>query len=74
MNQELSEREKQILRLIAAGLSNKEIACALSIAEPTVENHIHKIYRKLNISNRSRATAYAFQNGIAISNQAKSDW
>ncbi|MCZ2248993.1 MAG: response regulator transcription factor [Bacteroidia bacterium] len=67
MTQELTEREKQILRLIAEGLSNKDISRALLIAESTVENHIHKIYEKLKISNRSQATAYAFQNGMILS-------
>jgi len=66
MSQELTEREKQILKLIAEGLKNKDIACTLSISESTVENHIHKIYQKLNISSRAQATAYAFQIGVIL--------
>jgi len=64
MLQELTEREKHILKLIAEGLKNKDIAHTLSISESTVENHIHKIYQKLNISSRAQATAYAFQIGL----------
>ncbi len=65
---ELTEREEQILRLIADGLTNREISCNLSISESTVENHIHHIYAKLGISNRAQAVAQAFQVGIALQN------
>lgn len=57
----LTEREEQILKLIANGLSNREISNSLAISESTVENHIHHIYTKLGISNRAQAVAYAFQ-------------
>lgn len=66
INHELTKREKQILILIAHGLTNRNIAARLSIAEATVENHIHKIYEKLNISSRSQATAYAYQSGLML--------
>ncbi len=68
---QLTKREKQILKLIAKGLRNKDISHALSISESTVENHIHKIYQKLNISNRAQATAYAFQTGMMNFREAK---
>jgi len=58
MHLELTNRENQILKLIADGLTNREIACALLISESTVENHIHHIYEKLEISNRAKAVAY----------------
>jgi DNA-binding CsgD family transcriptional regulator len=61
MKGELTEREKQILQMIAGGLTNKSIAKELFIQVSTVENHIHKIYVKLNICNRSQATSYFFQ-------------
>jgi DNA-binding CsgD family transcriptional regulator len=64
MKNELSEREKQVLCYVAAGLTNKTIAGILMISEPTVENHIHHIYGKLGILNRAQATAYAFKNGL----------
>lgn len=72
-NHALTEREKQILKLIAQGMTNKSISRQLVIAEATVENHIHSIYEKLNISNRSQATAYAFQNGLVLSENDKND-
>ena len=56
----LTHREEQILRLIACGLTNREISCNLSISESTVENHIHHIYEKLGISNRAQAVVHAF--------------
>jgi len=65
----LTDREEQILRLIADGLTNKEISCSLTISDATVENHVHHIFAKLGISNRSRAVAYAFQTNIVIVNK-----
>jgi DNA-binding CsgD family transcriptional regulator len=56
----LTQREEQILQLIADGLTNREISRYLSISESTVENHIHHIYDKLGISRRAQAVAYAF--------------
>jgi DNA-binding NarL/FixJ family response regulator len=57
----LTDREQQILRLIAQGFTNRQIALHLSISESTVENHIHHIYTKLRISNRAQAVAHALQ-------------
>jgi len=57
----LTDREQQILMLIAQGLTNRQISCRLSISESTAENHIHHIYIKLRISNRAQAVAHAFQ-------------
>jgi DNA-binding CsgD family transcriptional regulator len=65
---ELTDRENQILKLIADGLTNREISCSLSISESTVENHVHHIYGKLGISNRAHAVAYVFQLRIALQN------
>ncbi|MCI0552488.1 MAG: helix-turn-helix transcriptional regulator [Anaerolineae bacterium] len=62
----LTDREKQVLKLIADGLTNKEISSSLSIKESTVENHIHHIYKKLKISNRAHAVAYALQSRIDL--------
>lgn len=56
----LTGRENEILRLIAEGLTNRQIASDLSISESTVENHIHHLYDKLGISNRAQAVAHAF--------------
>jgi DNA-binding NarL/FixJ family response regulator len=66
----LTDRETQILKLIAIGLTNKVIARSLYITESTVENHIHHIYAKLAINNRAQATAYAFKKGIILTENA----
>ena len=57
----LTNRENELLELIADGLTNREISCYLTISESTVENHIHHIYEKLGISNRAQAVAYFFR-------------
>jgi two-component system nitrate/nitrite response regulator NarL len=51
----LTDRERQILALVSAGLRNREIGMALSIAEATVENHLHHIFGKLGVNNRVQA-------------------
>lgn len=62
----LTEREEQVLKLIANGLRNREISDNLGISESTVENHIHHIYTKLGISNRTQAVVHAFQLRIIV--------
>ena len=61
---ELSEREFDVLRLIAAGQSNAEIAAALVISENTVKTHISNLLQKLHLSDRTQAAVYAWQEGI----------
>lgn len=60
----LSPRELEILRCIAAGDSNKEIARTLSIAETTVKIHVQHILRKLDVSSRVHAAVMATENGL----------
>jgi len=55
----LTRREAEILRYVAAGLSNKEIANELTITEGTVKNHVHHALEKLHLTNRVQAAAYA---------------
>jgi two-component system, NarL family, nitrate/nitrite response regulator NarL len=55
----LTNRERQVLRLIQQGYSNKEIAENLNIAEPTVKNHVHHLLEKLEVSTRAQAIARA---------------
>lgn len=62
----LSVREEQVLKLIAEGLTNRDISSGLSISESTVENHIHHIYKKLKISNRAQAVAYVLRSRIVL--------
>jgi len=64
----LTDRENQVLKLIACGFTNREISGNLSISESTVENHIHNIYTKLGISNRAQAVGYAFHSKIILLN------
>ena len=54
----LSARELEVLRLVADGLSNKQIGTALSITEGTVKNHVHNALAKLGMDNRIQAAAY----------------
>jgi two-component system nitrate/nitrite response regulator NarL len=60
----LSPREREILRHVARGASNKEIARALDIAETTVKIHVQHILRKLNLSSRVQAAVYAAERGL----------
>jgi len=61
---ELSEREFDVLRQIAAGKSNAEIAEVLVIGESTVKTHIGNILKKLHLDDRTQAAVYAWQQGI----------
>jgi two-component system, NarL family, response regulator len=60
----LTAREVAVLELVAKGLSNKEIAAALFLAEDTVKNHLKHIYGKLEVSDRTEAVLLAVQRGI----------
>ncbi|MDX1994550.1 MAG: response regulator transcription factor [bacterium] len=60
----LTEREAAVLRLIAAGKSNKEIALALSIGEKTVKTHVSNVLSKLNVNSRTQAALYAVRTGL----------
>ena len=59
----LSEREFEVLKLIARGCKNRKIAQALEIKERTVRFHIENILDKLNVNNRTEAVCHAFRNG-----------
>jgi DNA-binding NarL/FixJ family response regulator len=61
---ELSERELEVLRLIAAGRSNTAIASALVISEKTVKGHVSNILSKLQIGDRTQAAVFAWQQGL----------
>jgi len=61
---ELTERETEVLRLLARGLSNKQIAQALVIGEKTVKTHVSNILSKLNVSSRTQAALYAARVGL----------
>jgi DNA-binding NarL/FixJ family response regulator len=61
----LTGREVEVLELIAAGRTNRQIAETLFISERTVARHVSNIFTKLSVTSRSAATAYAFQHGLA---------
>src|SRR5436190_14352846 len=61
----LSPRELEVLRLLAAGESNAQIARRLGLSTHTVERHVANLYRKIGARGRADATAYAFRNGLA---------
>ena len=60
----LSKRETEIVKMVAAGLRNKEIAMKLNIGEGTVKTHLHTIYEKLGVHGRVELTTYAIERGI----------
>jgi DNA-binding NarL/FixJ family response regulator len=60
----ITKREKEVLILIAQGLSNKEIASVLHIAEKTVKTHVSSILGKLNLADRTQAALFAVKNGL----------
>lgn len=60
----LSEREVQILVLVAQGLSNKQIALQLEISDNTVKVHLRNIFSKINVSSRTEASLYAIRHGL----------
>jgi len=62
---QLSPREADIIRLIAQGLSNREIGQRLVLSEKTVKNHVSRIFSKLNFTARSQAAVHAIRNGLA---------
>lgn len=59
----LTEREAQVLRLMAGGYSNREIAQALEVTEGTVKNHVSSILTKLGVRDRTRAVLKALEAG-----------
>jgi HD-GYP domain-containing protein (c-di-GMP phosphodiesterase class II) len=65
----LTAREVEVLRLVACGLSNKEIAEQLVISRKTASNHVEHVYAKIGVSNRARASLFAMQHGLMYDTQ-----
>lgn len=68
----LTARERQVLALVATGMTNRAISGALRISEKTVARHLSNIFTKLGLQNRAAATAYAYRHGIAAPPTASS--
>lgn len=63
-DEKLTRREIEVLKLLAEGLFNKEIAYKLSISEKTVKNHVSNIFKKIGVFDRTQAAVYAIKNNI----------
>ena len=61
----LTEREREILRMVAAGKANKQIAAELVISERTARTHVSNILRKLDLASRTQAALWAVREGLA---------
>ena len=63
-NGELSDREKDVLRLVAEGMTNRDIGGRLNLSENTIKYHLKNIMQKLHLKNRAQAVAFALQSGM----------
>ena len=67
----LTERETEVLRLLAQGQSNKQIARSLNNTEQTIKSHVSRILSKLGVQSRTQATLYAIRTGLVAPGSAQ---
>ena len=60
----LTRRESEVLKLLAVGMYNKEVAERLDISERTVKNHVSNIFKKLGVTDRTQAAVFAIRNNL----------
>jgi DNA-binding NarL/FixJ family response regulator len=60
----LTQRELEVLRLVASGKTNRAIAAELGLSEKTVDRHVSNIFVKISVATRAAATAFAYQNDL----------